>query len=77
MENMELLYYKEKMKYFKSKIIDNSNEEEVCPLCGSLKDLVEDDHNEGVFYCMECLERSLKHDEMIYEGYEESPDVGD
>ena len=77
MSDMELKFYKEKMKYFKSKIIDNSDGEEFCPICGSEKDLVEDDYNEGVFYCMICLERSLRHDEMIMEGYEDSPDVGD
>ena len=73
----ELEYLKKKMAYFKSKVVNNENGELFCITCGAESNLVEDDHNEEVYYCLECLERAWTHDEMVYEGYEESDVAGD
>jgi late competence protein required for DNA uptake (superfamily II DNA/RNA helicase) len=73
----ELEYLKKKMDSFKARVIDNNNGELYCITCGAEKDLVEDEHNEGVFYCLHCLERAWTHDEMIVEGFEESDGIGD
>ncbi len=74
---MEFSYYNKKLKELKERIIDNIDGEKYCFLCNSLENLIEDEFNEEVFYCLECMSRSLKHDEMIINDYEESPDVGD
>jgi len=73
----ELEYLKKKMEDFKSRVIDNSDGELSCITCGSEENLVEDKHNEGVYYCLHCLERAWTHDEMVVEGYEESDGAGD
>jgi len=73
----ELEYLKKKMEGFKKLVVDNSNGELSCITCGSEKNLVEDKHNEEVYYCLECLERAWTHDEMVYEGFEESDVAGD
>jgi hypothetical protein len=73
----ELEYLKNKLEIAKSKIVNNDDGDLFCVTCGSELNLVEDKYNEEVYYCLECLEKSWRHDEMIVEGFEESPDVGD
>ena len=73
----ELEYLKKKMEYFRSKIVNNDDGELFCIKCGAEDELIEDDYNEEVYYCFECLERARTHDEMVYEGFEESDGSSD
>ncbi len=68
---------KKRMDIAKAQIIDNSDGNFYCMTCGSEEELVEDINNKGIYYCLQCLEKSWRHDEMIYEGFEEAPEVGD
>jgi len=70
-------YFNKKMEDFKSRVVNNDDGELYCATCGAEKNLVEDKNNEGIYYCLECLEKSWRHDEMIVMGYETSPEVGD
>ena len=67
---MELEFFNKKMEEFKKRVIDNKDEEHCCMTCGSTENLVEDQNNEGIYYCLHCLERAWRHDEMVVEGYE-------
>lgn len=46
-----------------------------CIYCHSTQNLVRDVCNSDIYYCMECLSKSLLHDERIIEGSEAEPDV--
>ncbi len=73
----KLTFLNKKMAEAEKNVVNNDDGDLYCVTCGEEDNLVEDKYNEEVFYCLVCLEKSWRHDEMIYEGFEEGPDVGD
>ncbi len=67
----------QKIEQLQEKIVFKSSEIHSCIYCGSNINLIQDISDDEMFSCFECAKKSLIHDEMIVEGFESSPDVGD
>ncbi len=50
-----------------------ATEPAACVYCGATKDLVADDHLEGLYYCPVCLDRHVRHSQQIDDRGEAEP----
>ncbi|MBN2693148.1 hypothetical protein JXR93_00675 [bacterium] len=66
-----------RIERLKEKVVYELSDVHNCIYCGSNINLLKDISDDEVFFCFECAKKSLIHDEMVYEGLETSPDVGD